>query len=304
MIFPVSLIGWSFAQAAFATLSEEFSKVNVESLKATFLKSFQQITFLILPLMMIFMILRLPIVRLVLGIGQSSEFGWDATSVTTYTLLFFSMGILSQALLSLVVRTFYALQDTATPLKVAIISLLTNIFLSLYLVQVFGRMGTMSLSRNLLTFQLSGWNLNLSHNAVAGLALSTSISITLNVVLLLCLLQVKLKLLTFRQFTVPLVKKIISALIMGFCMYLTFKVMDVFVDTSKSLEELLLFVFAALVGVLVYLSIEYALEDDDIKIIKNVWVYSVAYIKQIFKGNAKVEVMPVQDNININEVNE
>src|SRR6185503_11483357 len=80
------------------------------------------------PIMILFFVLRLPIVRLVFGAGR---FTWTATAVTSFTLAFFIPAILLQALAALNIRTFYAINNTKTPLIVSIIGVTLNILFSI-----------------------------------------------------------------------------------------------------------------------------------------------------------------------------
>ena len=62
MFAPVSLVGLSIAQAAFPVLSRE--KNNLDNFKITFITSFNQMLYLILPISAFILVLRIPIVRL------------------------------------------------------------------------------------------------------------------------------------------------------------------------------------------------------------------------------------------------
>ncbi len=62
---PVTLFGQPIAQAAFPVLSRE--KDNPEVFKQTFQDSFNQMLYIILPISVLILVLRIPIVRLVYG---------------------------------------------------------------------------------------------------------------------------------------------------------------------------------------------------------------------------------------------
>jgi len=121
---PVALIGQAIAQATFPVLSRE--KDRKDHFKATFINSFNQMLYLILPISVLILILRIPLVRLVFG---APKLDWPATVLTGQTLAFFSLGIFAQALLTLVYRAFYALHDTKTPL---IVGSITTVFMLLF----------------------------------------------------------------------------------------------------------------------------------------------------------------------------
>jgi len=146
---PISIFGLSMAQATLPTLAEE-SGEDLTSFKKTFLSSWNQMLFFIMPLSVLLIILRVPVVRLIFG---AARFSWAATLATAYSVSFFSISIFAQASAYLFNRAFYALQDARTPLRISFYSVLANILLSLYLVKGC-QWGVWSLA---LAFSLTSW---------------------------------------------------------------------------------------------------------------------------------------------------
>lgn len=137
---PIVLFGQAIAQAAFPVLAKE--KNNMDEFKATFITSLNQILYLILPVSILLLVLRIPIVRLVFGAAQ---FDWQATVLTGKTLAFFSISIFAQALINLVSRGFYALHDTKTPLYTGAFSTIFMIILGFLFILIF-QMGVYSIA--------------------------------------------------------------------------------------------------------------------------------------------------------------
>lgn len=133
-LLPIGLFGVSIAKASLPTLSYQASKRQLEKFKKTFLNSFNEILFLVIPSAIFLAVLRIPAVRLVFG---ASRFTWASTVETGRTLSAFCLGITAQSLIYLLARAFYALQDTKTPVKFSIIAIITNVILSSILVLVF-----------------------------------------------------------------------------------------------------------------------------------------------------------------------
>ncbi|HKZ34802.1 MAG TPA: murein biosynthesis integral membrane protein MurJ [Patescibacteria group bacterium] len=127
-LVPYGLFGASIAQAALPSLSSDGAKGKFDQFKVTLLTSFHQILFLVFPASAILIALRIPMVRLVFG---AAGFPWEATVTTAKTLAYLSFGLFAEATTPLLVRAFYALKDTRTPLKIALISITVNIFLSI-----------------------------------------------------------------------------------------------------------------------------------------------------------------------------
>lgn len=230
MFAPVSLIGFSIAQAAFPVLSRE-SK-NMEEFKQTFLSSAYQLLYLILPISALLLVLRIPIVRLIYG---ADRFDWQATILTGHTLAFLSVSIFAQALIGLYYRAFYALHNSIIPLIASIIGTLCLIILGFFLV-FSGKMG------------------------IAAIALSFSAANILQLIVLFFLLDKKTGGLDKKNITISLLKLFTSVTIMGFAMYIPIKLLDQLVfDTTKTINLVLLTGIASAAGLSLYLFCTWAL---------------------------------------------
>lgn len=136
--FPIGIIGYSFAIAAFPTLAQFVAEGKKEDMIEHFTRTARQIIFLIIPLSVLFLLLRAQIVRVVLGSGQ---FDWSDTITTGNALAFFTLSLFAQCLIPLLARAFFALHDTWTPFVIAVISTLINIIFSLLLKDSLGVVG-------------------------------------------------------------------------------------------------------------------------------------------------------------------
>lgn len=132
--FPIGIIGYSFAIAAFPTLSALYAKGNTTQLKEHILTTVRQIVFLMVPITVLCLLLRAQIVRVVYGTGA---FDWSDTILTGDMLAFFALSLFAQAIIPLIIRAFFALHDTWTPFVIALISALLNIIFSLTIPDLF-----------------------------------------------------------------------------------------------------------------------------------------------------------------------
>lgn len=130
---PLSLIGIPFAIAAFPLLSNYYQNAEWEKYFDLFYITVKKVIFFVLPATVIFILLRAQIVRLVLGSGK---FDWNATILTMETLGIFALSLLAQSLIPLLVRAFYALENTVTPFLIALISTFLNVTLSYTLINL------------------------------------------------------------------------------------------------------------------------------------------------------------------------
>lgn len=249
-LLPISLFAGSIVQAALPYLSVEFNAKRYDQFKKIFIESFHQILFLILPAAAILAILRIPTVRLVFG---AREFPWEITVLTGRTLMAFSIGIAAQAVSLLLLRGFYAIRDSFTPVKVNIFTVTVNITLSLVFILI----------------------LKLS---IVYLALAYSTSNILNALLLLYLLDKKV---SFDKKTlfVPAIKMIAISIITAISLYIPMKLLDQLVfDTTRTIGLILLTGIVTTVGLSVYAFLS--------------WIFKVKEVAIFYQLAKKVITLP------------
>jgi putative peptidoglycan lipid II flippase len=120
---PIGLFGLSIAKASLPRLSLQNDGADLKGFKETLAASVKEILFLVIPSSIFLAVLRLPLVRLVYG-GQ--KFDWDDTLQTGFAVSAFTVGIFAYSLTLLLSRAFYALRDTATPVKISILTIFLN----------------------------------------------------------------------------------------------------------------------------------------------------------------------------------
>ena len=160
--FVIGIFGVSFAMAAFPTLSKAFVDDNLEEFKTTFLKTVKQVLFFVVPATVLMVILRIQVVRVILGAGQ---FDWSATILTANSLAYFSISLFAQALIPLLARAFYARHNSIIPFVASFVSVIINVIASWYFIKFWG---------------------------VLGLALSFSISSLVNFIILVVWLKIRI----------------------------------------------------------------------------------------------------------------
>lgn len=244
---PIVLFGQSIAQAAFPVLSREKDRLDV--FRTTFLTSFNQMLFLVLPVSVLFIVLRIPIVRLIFG---AARFDWEATVLTGRTLAFFAFAIFAQALIYLVSRAFYALHDTKSPLIVGAFSTVIMLLLSFFFVAYW--------NTNLINVAESLERFKVVPIGVEGIAFATSIGGFINLSVLLFILNRRIKIFNLRDFWVPQLKIFLSVIFMGFALYIPIKLLDQLVfDTTKTINLIALTGISSIAGLSIYLFLTWLL---------------------------------------------
>jgi len=224
MFAPISLIGLSIAQAAFPVLSRE--KNNLADFKMTFITSFNQMLYLILPASIIILVLRIPIVRLAYG---ADKFDWPATVLTGHILAFLSFSIFAQALIVLFYRAFYALHDSFIPLIVSAFSTVLLIILGYYFVIV----------------QSMG---------IESIALAFTLANVLQLIILIILLDRKVGGFPKALLFLPPLKIMIATFFTGISLYIPIKLLDQLVfDTTRTINLIFLTGISSFIGLSFYL---------------------------------------------------
>lgn len=175
----------TIVSALFPLLTHSFNHKLHGDLNDNIKFGFKLLSILIIPISIVFITLSQHIVRAVYERGQ---FGHEATIQTAKILQLYAVGLISMGLILLIIRIYYAIHDTITPMKIALIALPLNAGLSFILAQFMG---------------------------AGGLALGTSISVILTSILGIYDLNKKLKLFETIKVTKDFFIIIIAALVMG-----------------------------------------------------------------------------------------
>lgn len=128
--FPLGIFGVALATAIMPTLSAQAVEGRVDRMRETFSFGLRLVFFIVFPAMVGLILLRIPIVEI---LYQHGRFTWSDTQGTATAVLFYSLGLIGFASVRIVVPFFYSLQDTRTPVKVAVLALFVNILLSFLL---------------------------------------------------------------------------------------------------------------------------------------------------------------------------
>lgn len=237
-LVPISLFAAAIAQAALPSLSIEFSQKRYDQFKRLFSQSFNQINFLIFPSAAIIAILRIPLVRLVFG---AKEFPWEITVLTGRVLVAFSIGVAAQAISLLITRSFYAVKDSVTPVKVTTLTTILNIAASIILIVI-------------LKFPL------------VYLALNFSLANILNAILLLYFLDRRVGF-NKKELAIPFFKMLCISIITAITLYIPMKFLDQLVfDTTRTFGLLLLTGTAVVAGLIVYTGLSWLFGVEEVSI--------------------------------------
>jgi putative peptidoglycan lipid II flippase len=234
MEFPLGIFAIAIGMASLPSLSELASQGKIEELKETLSFTFRLVSLISIPAMVGLIALKTPIINLLF---QRGIFNYWATEMTAKALLCYSVGLWAIAGTRILAPAFYSFQDTWTPLKIALICLMTNIVLNSVFI--------------LFT--------PLKH---AGLALATSLSSILNLFLLFWKLGLKLGRMDLAKNIQSLLRILLCSLPMGFAAYLICSLGN-WTLKGNVVEKALLLGMAIIVSIVIYLICSYGMKNDE-----------------------------------------
>lgn len=135
MMLALGVVGRSVGTAVFPTLSTLSAQHEMDHFRRTVSGALNSVLFLSIPAGIGLAVASQPLVALLFERGE-----WTPTDTagTAWALALFSVGLAGHTVLEILVRAFYALHDTWTPVKVGTATMLLNIVLSLGLIRIFG----------------------------------------------------------------------------------------------------------------------------------------------------------------------
>ena len=222
---PVRVFGISLGQAALPLLSLAYNKDNTTDFKKLLMKTLHQVIFFVMPISILIFILRVPLVRLAVG---ARKYPWEATVMTAYSLGFFSISIVAQALVLILARAFYAACDTKTPLKISLVSMMVSASFAVFFVKY---------------LHLGVWSISLSY----------TIGSFVNCLLLFIAVVKRLGGIDLRAFLEPVNRIGFATLITGLALYIPLKVLDGLIfDTTRTFGLFVLTGTVTLIGFVTY----------------------------------------------------
>jgi putative peptidoglycan lipid II flippase len=132
---PVGVIGVSIAVALFPTFSQDAALGRIGEIRRQVANAIRVLVFVAAPLTATMIVLGDPLTAV---FYQYGAFGASATQRTSNALLFFALGLVGHIVVHVLARTFYAMQDTRTPVTWAVVAVAINVVLMAMLVGPMG----------------------------------------------------------------------------------------------------------------------------------------------------------------------
>lgn len=239
---PVGIIGISYSVAAFPILVKSFFDKNIDDFIKKIIGAARQIIFWSLPVLILFIVLRAQIVRVILGAGT---FSWADTRLTAAAVAIFVISLVSQSLVLLFVRGYYAAGNTKKPLIVNILSSLMIILFAYLLIFIFKQYPEI-LNKVEILLRVK----NVPGTMMLALPIAYMLGSLLNFFLIWFIFQKDFLKDRASGLFKTFIETAIGALVMGEVAYLLLNVFDSFFDINTGIGIFLQGLFSGLIGIL------------------------------------------------------
>jgi putative peptidoglycan lipid II flippase len=237
---PYAIFAVSIMTALLPTLSSHWSERDPVAFRRLLAQGIRGTAFIVVPATFGYLALATPMIRLLLQHGVMRA---DSTHLLSRVLVFFSLGLFPFCAFQLLLRAFYAMQDTRTP---ALINVGENvIFIA----------GNIVLVRYL---------------SVGGLALSNGIGYTFASAVALVILRRRLRGLEGRRISGALARILVAGVAAGATAYGVSRILASSLGSGHLPSELAQVGGAALTGLLVFLALAVAFRLEELQMIKRV----------------------------------
>jgi putative peptidoglycan lipid II flippase len=219
----LGLVGIPFAVAAFPVLSNKFAIGDIESFSGVLSQTLRRILYYAVPLSMIFFVLREQIVRVVFGAGY---FDWNDTKLTSQILGILCISLFAQSVIPILARGFYAMENTKTPLYVAISAQVINAIIIIALIR---------------------------HMGIYAIAIAFAVAVMLNALLLFILMHKKIPQCEYKDTMRTMMQIIISTFVAVIVTYFVRTLIDDILKLQYAWEVFVQLSIAGGIGLLTYL---------------------------------------------------
>ncbi len=119
----------------FPILSETYNKDDEEDFRNEIRNGMKLLTIISIPVSIVLIIMSKPIVRIIF---QRGAFDVNASILTSEILSYYSFGLVAMAIIPLIARAYYSIQDMKTPVIISLTALVINTILNLSLAPIMG----------------------------------------------------------------------------------------------------------------------------------------------------------------------
>jgi putative peptidoglycan lipid II flippase len=279
---PLNLFGTSYAIASFPSLSKLWANGAKEEFELLVKKIINQVLFLAIPVSGIFLVLRVPIVRLVYGI-LGGNFTWEDTLQVSWVLMFFALGISLETMRSTIFRVYFAIHNSIIPLISSVFVLVFGIISGVLFTNYLSHFTVYSITQ--ITFNPEFFLTKADGPlAVGGLALSSSLVFSLEFVFLLLLLRYLKVITKLKVLVKEMLIKVLAGSLMVVITYVMAKFWEGILQTERTLQLIILTFTTAGAAFSIYLLLCHILKIEEVNVFMRFIIRTVKKF-QYFKNS-------------------
>ncbi|MFH1824299.1 MAG: murein biosynthesis integral membrane protein MurJ [Candidatus Firestonebacteria bacterium] len=240
MQLPLGIFGVAIATASFPVISSHVAKNEINKLRETLSFAIRMNLFITIPATFGLIVLSYPINSLLF---QHGNFTIGDTRATANAAICYTLGLSFASCVKVLIPTFFALNDSKTPVKIGIIAIFLNVFFSIMLINPLG---------------------------YKGLALASSISSFFNFTFLFLRLRSKVGKLDEIEILKSLAKIILASICMAFICWLSAYIIQKNFDVNNILNKAIWVFVPMTFGLVVYVAISFLFKVKESNIFLNV----------------------------------
>jgi putative peptidoglycan lipid II flippase len=231
--FPLGVFGIAMATAVFPFFSTHAARKDWTNFTETFNQAIRVVLFIGIPASVGLILLRTPLVEL---FYERNAFTVESTYRTATVIFFYALGVWAYSASHVIIRAFYSMQDTLTPVKVGAGMVGLNLILNLTLI----------------------WFLR-----EGGLALATAISATVQIIILFAILQRKLDITGIRHIFTSTLKTLIAAFVMCVTCWITMKMLPI--GNGELMMKFIRLFIPLIVALITFFTVSFLLRSAELK---------------------------------------
>ncbi|GAF74336.1 unnamed protein product, partial [marine sediment metagenome] len=231
--FPLGVFGIAIATAVFPFFSTYAARKEWTNFTNTLNQAIRVVLFIGIPASIGLILLRRPLVEL---FYERNAFTAESTHRTSVVIFFYAIGVWAYCASHVIIRAFYSLQDTKTPVKVGAGMVGLNLILNLTLI----------------------WFLR-----EGGLALATAISATIQIIILFVLLRKKLHITGHKHIITSAIKTLIATFFMYVTCWIMLKIMPT-ADGKLMIKSIRLLI-PLTTALIAFFTVSFLLKSEELK---------------------------------------
>ena len=231
--FPLGVFGIAIATAVFPFFSTYAARKDWTNFSKTLNQAIRAVLFIGIPASIGLILLRKPLVEL---FYERNAFTAESTYRTTVVIFYYAIGVWAYCASHVIIRAFYSIQDTKTPVKVGAGMVGLNLVLNLTLI----------------------WFLR-----EGGLALATAISATIQIIILSALLHKKLNITGYKHIFTSAIKTLIATCFMYVTCWIMLKIMPN--SDGKLMIKFIRLLIPLITALTTFFTISFLLKSEELR---------------------------------------